>query len=116
MGVVAIIILEVAAVIVLSPILKTIRYIPKPRAPDKKKRPICFILNGRRKLLNMPIINRIRLAREHLKNPKASGLKCIKANLEKGKEDARKITAVKANKYDFILLDITYLYLIWIFA
>ena len=53
-----------------------------------------------------PIIKRKILAKTHLKKPKASGPKCVKAKRENGKEEAKKIMAVKADKYDFILLDI----------
>ena len=106
MGVVAIMMLEVAAVIVLSPMLKTIRYRPKRSAPDKKKRPMCLSLKGALRLLNFPIIKRTKLAKKHLKKPRASGPKCVKAKRENGKEEAKKIMATTANKYDFILLDI----------
>ena len=106
MGVVAIMMLEVAAVMVLSPMLKKIRYRAKPSAPDKKNSPMCLSLKGARRLLNFPIIKRIILAKEHLKKPRASGPKCVKAKRENGKEEAKKIMAVKADKYDFILLDI----------
>ena len=106
MGVVAIMMLEVAAVMVLSPMLKTIRYRAKPSAPDKKNSPMCLSLKGALRLLNFPIIKRIILAKKHLKKPRASGAKCIKANRENGTEEAKKIMAVKADKYDFILLDI----------
>ena len=98
--------LEVAAVIVLRPMLKTIRYRPKPRAPDIKKRPICFILKGGRKLLNFPIIKRKILAKTHLKKPKAPELKCVKAKRENGKDEAKQTMAIAANKYDFVLFDI----------
>lgn len=106
MGVVAIMMLEVAAVIVLMPILKKIRYRAKPSAPDKKNNPMCLNLKGALILLNLPIIKRTRLAKKHLKKPKASGPKCVKANLENGKEEPKKTIAVIADKYDFILLDI----------
>jgi len=98
--------LPVAAVMLLSPILKKIRYRANPSAPDKKNNPMCLSLNGALSLLNFPIIKRAILAKAHLKKPKASGLKCFKPNRENGKEEAKKIMAATANKYDFILLDI----------
>ena len=106
MGVVAIMMLEVAAVIVLMPILKKIRYRAKPSAPDKKNNPMCLSLKGALILLNLPIIKRIILAKEHLKKPKASGPKCVRAKRENGKDEAKQTMAIAANKYDFVLLDI----------
>ncbi|AGT43533.1 hypothetical protein TPE_1036 [Treponema pedis str. T A4] len=91
-------ILDVAAVMLFKPVLNTIRYNPKPRAPDKKNNGICLAVNGRLKLLNLPIIKRTILAIEHLRNPKTSAPKCPKANLEKGKDEAKKTLAAKANK------------------
>ena len=98
--------LVVAAVVVLSPMLEKIRYRANPNAPDKKNSPMCLNLKGALSLLNFPMIKRIKLAKKHLKKLKASGLKCIKANRENGKEEAKKTIAVPANKYDFALLDI----------
>ena len=106
MGVVAIMMLEVAAVMVLSPMLKTIRYRAKPSAPDKKNSPMCLSLKGALRLLNFPIIKRKILAKTHLKKPKAPELKCVKAKRENGKDEAKQTMAIAANKYDFVLFDI----------